>query len=96
MSVWNRRGDNEKSREGILRVIKDQVSPSDEYVDLFTGNNFYYKRHSEHAGFAEVVAKARESEKPDDNDKITEAEVKASEGDQALLKEAEGIDVKDL
>lgn len=56
--------------------------------------NCYYKRHSEHAGFSEVVAKARDGKVADG--KIAEAVVKDEEGDKALLKEAEEIDIKEL
>lgn len=69
--------------------------------------SFYYKKHSEHAGFSEVVAKAKEAEDAKkakevtkiDSGKIEEAEVKQDEADKALLaevaaEEAEGRSVK--
>lgn len=69
--------------------------------------SFYYKKHSEHAGFSEVVAKAKEAEDAKkakevtkiDSGKIEEAEVKQDEADKALLdevaaEEAEGGSVK--
>lgn len=66
--------------------------------------SFYYKKHSEHATFNEVVAKAKSARlakeaaesKAEDDGKITEAEVKEGEGDYALLKEAEGVEIEDL
>ena len=59
--------------------------------------SYYYKKHSEHAGFHDVVAKAKEAnEAKDDNGKIMEAEVQEKEGNAALLKEAEGVDLADL
>lgn len=68
--------------------------------------SFYYKKHSEHAGFSEVVAKAKEAEDAKeakevtkiDSGRIEEAEVKQDEADKALLaevaaEEAEGRSV---
>lgn len=90
ITIWNRQGDNEKTKEGILAVVLDKISPDMNPPE----RNYYYKKHSEHAGFSEVVAKARELEA--DEGKIPEAEVKSAEGDRALLEEAEDMDVKDL
>ena len=58
--------------------------------------NYYYKKHSEHAGFSEVVARASEKSKKAEEGKIAEAEVKGAEGDEALLKDVEGMDLKEL
>lgn len=64
----------------------------------------YYKKHSEHAAFNEVVTKAKSARlakeaaesKAKDDGKIIEAEVKEDEGDYVLLKEAEGVEIEDL
>ena len=57
--------------------------------------SYYYKKHSEHAGFSEVVAKAKEAEDAKkakevmkiDSGKIEEAEVKQDEVDKAFMEE---------
>ena len=57
--------------------------------------SYYYKKHSEHTGFSEVVAKATEAEDAKmarevmkvDSGKIEEAEVKQDEVDKALMEE---------
>ena len=55
--IWNRNGANEKSIRGILDVVleelPDHLKPKE--------SSFYYKKHSEHAGFAEVVAAAEKA-----------------------------------
>lgn len=92
ITIWNRDGANEKTKEGILAVVLEKVSP-----DLKPQpRNYYYKRHSEHAGFSEVVARASEKSKEAEEGKIAEAEVKGAEGDEALLQDVEGLDLKEL
>jgi len=89
ISIWNRNGANEKTKDGILAVILDQIS-----TDLKPREgHYYYKRHSEHAGFSEMVAKA--NEKKADEGRIREAEVMSVEGDRALLSD-EGVSVEEL
>lgn len=90
VTIWNRDGSNEKTKEGILAVVLEQISPELKPQ----AREYYYKKHSQHAGFSEVVARA--NEKKADDGKITEAEVRSPEGDEALLREAEGLDLKDL
>ena len=62
--------------------------------------NYYYKSHSEHAGFSEVVAKAREGESAPQGDDgtIAEAEVTPAEGEKAAEKDTEnvGMEVSDI
>lgn len=66
--------------------------------------SWFYKKHSEHAAFNEIVAKAKNAKlakeaaesKAEDDGKIIEAEVREDEGDYALLKEAEGVEIEDL
>lgn len=96
ITIWNRDGNAKESIDGILAVMLKGLSPNLHPKD----GSYYYKRHSEHAGFTEVVAKAKHArlaqEAKDDLGKITEAEVKEEEGDQALLKEAEGEEIEGL
>ena len=92
ITIWNRDGANEKTKEGILAVVLEKVSP-----ELTPQpRNYYYKRHSEHAGFSEVVARANEKSKMAAEGKIQEAEVRSPEGDEALLRDVDGVDLGGL
>jgi len=90
--IWNRDGSNQKSIDGIRDVVLEKISPELKPKD----SAIFYKKHSEHAGFDEAVAKAKaveDAKKMDageDSLKIVEAEVKKDESDKALLEEAEG------
>lgn len=91
ISIWNRDGDNQKTIDGIHAVMTEKLSSH------LKPKDFYYKKHSEHAAFTEVVARARTADvAKEDGGKIVEAEVKPEEGDKALLKEAEGLRLEDL
>ena len=89
ISIWNRDGTNSKTKDGILAVVLENISSELKPRE----GHFYYKRHSDHVGFSEVVAKANAT-KADDG-KITEAEVMSLEGDRALLRD-EGMSVEEL
>ena len=74
ISIWNRRGDNEQTKQKILEVVYQWISSDlkkllDDKPSYY--QNYYYKKHSEHKGFDEVVAKAKEAE----NVKSSDAEV---------------------
>ena len=77
ITIWNRDGDNQKSIDGILSVMLDKIDPNLKPKD----RSWYYKKHSAHAGFNEVVTKTREARltkeadeaKTVDNGKISEA-----------------------
>jgi len=57
ISIWNRDGNNQESIDGILAVVTATVNS-----DLIPKEGqYYYKKHSEHAGFHEAVAKANEN-----------------------------------
>lgn len=87
ISIWTRDGSNQKTIDGILSVMLAKLSPNLAPNDK---SNYYYKKHSEHKGYDEVVAKARLAQAPkEDEGKIPEAEVKQEESEKALLKEAE-------
>ena len=92
VTIWNRDGANQKSIDGIVSVVLDQLSPELKPKE----GSYYYKKHSEHAGFNEVIAKAKTVEDEmkakqawNDFGKIEEAKVKEDEADQALIEEAE-------
>ncbi|MCJ1375724.1 hypothetical protein MMC20_006961 [Loxospora ochrophaea] len=95
VSIWTRDGSNEKSWRGILGVVFEQLSPElkPKEENIFKP---YYKMHSQHAGFSEVVTvakKAEEAKKVEeakvDAGKIEEAKVKEDEAQAALEKEVE-------
>ena len=91
ITIWNRDGFNKKSIDGIRDVVFEKLNPTLKPKD----NAVFYKKHSDHAGFEEAVAKAKALEDASkvnagqDRAKSVEAEVKESEFDAALLKEAE-------
>lgn len=89
ISIWNRNGENTRTKDGILAVVLEQISPELKPRE----GHFYYKRHSDHNGFSDVVAKANETKA--DEGKITEAEVMSPEGDRALLRD-EGMSVEEI
>ncbi|KAI9882721.1 MAG: hypothetical protein M1823_005527 [Watsoniomyces obsoletus] len=51
ISIWNRRGDQQKSIDAILEVVLREL-PRDLLPKPAT---YYYKRHSEHQGFKEAL-----------------------------------------
>ena len=89
ISIWTRDGTNQKTIDGILSVMLAKLSPS---LAPKEKSNYYYKKHSEHKGFDEVVAKAKSesasaASKEDGGGKIPEAEVNEEESEKALMKE---------
>jgi len=58
ISIWNRDGENQKSIQGILDVVLEELP---EHLKP-KQSSYYYKKHSEHAGFSEVVAAAKAKE----------------------------------
>ena len=67
----------------MLAKLSPELTPKDK-------SNYYYKKHSEHKGYNEVVAKARSAQaSKEDEGQIPEAEVKQEESEKALMKEAE-------
>ncbi|MCJ1272016.1 hypothetical protein MMC22_011922 [Lobaria immixta] len=84
--IWNRDGTNQKSIDGILSVMLDKISPDLKPKD----GSWYYKKHSTHAGFDEVVAKAREARLAQESDEAEavdggENKIKENQGDKTLL-----------
>ncbi|KAL8684886.1 MAG: hypothetical protein Q9218_008088 [Villophora microphyllina] len=51
IQIWNRRADMQPSVDAILKVVLAQLSDGLKPKE----GSYYYKRHSEHTGFAEVV-----------------------------------------
>lgn len=94
ISIWHRCSDNEPSKEAILKVVEETIAS--ELKPLVVPKNYYYKSHSEHAGFSEMVAKAREdvSASQADETAIPEAEITPAEGSRAKAATAkEGEDM---
>ena len=87
ISIWTRDGTNQKTIDGILNVMLAKLSPN---LIPKEQSSYYYKKHSEHKGYDEVVSKARLAQaSKEDEGKIPEAEVKQEESEKALMKEAE-------
>lgn len=61
ISIWNRDGSNQQSIDNILSVVLDKLSPDLKPSTNTDKKEYYYKKHSEHAGFEEVVAGAKEA-----------------------------------
>lgn len=104
ITIWNRDGSNTLSINDILTTVLDKLSPELKPKE----GSYYYKKHSEHAGYEESVAGAKEAAKKKLEDhearkaaevgeeEIQDAVVTVEEGNKALLKEAEGEDVRSL
>ena len=67
----------------MLAVILEKISPE---IKPKVGS-YYYKKHSEHAGFNDVVSKAAEAALS--TGKIEEAKVKEEEVELAIIQEVE-------
>ncbi|MCJ1447284.1 MAG: hypothetical protein MMC23_007795 [Stictis urceolatum] len=96
ITVWNRDGGNQKAIDGILEVVLAQISEAIKPRE----NTYYYKKHSEHAGFQEAVTKAQESQaarvQAEEAGLIAEAKVTVTDvekQDEELLKEAEAGEI---
>ena len=81
--IWNRDGTAQASINGIRDVVLQNLSP----VLKPKENSYYYKPHSDHTGFSEVVAKAAEAALI--SGKIEEAEVKDGEVERMIMEEEE-------
>ena len=81
--IWNRDGTAQKSIDGIRDVVLKNLSPEIKPKD----GSYYYKQHSDHAGFSEVLAKAAENALI--SGKIEEARVKEGEIEKAMMEEQE-------
>lgn len=92
ISIWHRDASNEKSKDGILAVILDKLSPE---LKPTQQSHVYYKKHSTHPGFDEAVAQTKEAEKakiPSSSPgggTIPEAEVKSPEGKRATWRDTQ-------
>lgn len=74
--MWNRDGAATASIDGILATILAKISPDVQPKD----GSYYYKRHSEHAGYDEALARAKAAaESQVLSGKIEEAKVKKEE-----------------
>ncbi|KAL8728820.1 MAG: hypothetical protein Q9166_005137 [cf. Caloplaca sp. 2 TL-2023] len=82
ISIWNRRTNNQASIDGIRDVVLAQLSDELKPKE----GTFYYKPHSEHKGFDEVVAAMK---KESDEGKMESAKVEDREAEKVMMKEAE-------
>lgn len=92
ISIWNRRGSSEKSREAIMAVVLNDLPSDLEKLATQAKPEPYYKQHSEHTGFSELVTKADQTERHNNEQRIVEAEVGQEESDRVLLKSLEVLD----
>ena len=67
----------------MLAVVLEKMSPEIKPKE----GSYYYKKHSEHAGFNDVVSKAADAALT--SGKIEEAKVKEEEVELAIIKEVE-------
>ena len=81
ITIWNRDGNARATIDGILAVILAKISPELKPKE----GSYYYKKHSEHAGYNDVVSKAAETEAL--SGKIEEAKVKDVEIERAIEEE---------
>lgn len=80
INIWNRDGTNQKSVDDILATVLEKISPEIKPKE----GSYYYKKHSEHAGYDEVVAGAKEGARQ----KLEAHEAKkAAEKQEAMEKE---------
>ena len=62
ISIWNRNGDDELTKIGILGVVLQQTLAHVRMLLEDKQNyhkNYYYKKHSQHKGYDEAVVKAK-------------------------------------
>ncbi len=81
ISVWNRDAANEESVRGILEVVLEELPEHLKPKE----SSYYYKKHSEHAGFKEVVAAAKAKEGRE------EGEVEEGEGEGEVEVVGDGV-----
>ena len=60
ITIWNRDGSNQKSIASILKCILDTLPEKMKPKE----SAYYYKKHSEHADYKEVMEKARATAVP--------------------------------
>ncbi|KAL8750362.1 MAG: hypothetical protein Q9184_006452 [Pyrenodesmia sp. 2 TL-2023] len=86
ITIWNRRAttETEASITGIKDIVLAQLSENLKPKE----GSYYYKRHSEHAGFEEIVAAARKKGKGESEGEEVK-EVGDAEAEKVLLREVE-------
>jgi hypothetical protein len=79
VSVWNKSGSNERSIKALETTIINRLSPE---LRPTGSSTYFYKRHDEHEGFRQAVARATQEaarpEKPSDGTRSTESNLKGS------------------
>lgn len=58
ITVWNKQGDNVRAREILEQTILDRLSPD---LKPQSDRDHYYKKHSDHDGWAEAVGRTKET-----------------------------------
>lgn len=88
ITIWNRDGTAQATVDGMLNTILTKISPDIRPKD----GSYYYKRHSEHAGFSDVLAKAAENALISgkiEEAKVREGEVERQEEEERAKEEEE-------
>ncbi|KAI4126850.1 MAG: hypothetical protein LQ338_003523 [Usnochroma carphineum] len=85
IQIWNRRASDEASINGIRDVVLAQLSPNLKPKDA----SFYYKKHSEHQGFEEIVAAAKKRGEMEKETKEV-AKVEDAEAEKVMMEEEDG------
>jgi hypothetical protein len=93
ISVWHREGSNQKSIDGILKIILAEI-PEDL---LPKKENYFYKKHSDHAGFKappELQAVLDSQKKWEEASAAANAKPESSEGDGTSAMQPPHIEVE--
>jgi len=85
IAIWNRDGAATATIEGIRNVIMEKISPELKPKD----GSYYYKKHNEHIGFEEVIAKAREKDGLLKEVSAGNLDIKSGSIEEAKVKEGE-------
>lgn len=84
ITIWNRDGSNQKSIDNILATVLEKVTPELKPKE----GSYYYKKHSEHAGYEEVVGAAKERARK----KLEAHEVKETAKKQEAIEKEDKIE----
>ena len=88
IQIWNRDGTAQATIDGLLNTVLAKISPELRPKE----GSYYYKRHSEHAGFSDVLAKANEAlliSGKIEEAKIREGEIERQEAEEKAREEEE-------
>lgn len=79
ITIWNRDGNHEAGKQRILETVLREVP---EHLIPKRSDLYYYKKHSDHAGYTAPVAKQDAVEDKVDHQVSTEKNPDAAQGQQ--------------